>query len=96
MLKFSGASTIGVSDSLSENTIMYVKLSNREFPNYSKSHKLTLRLRPGVHLYRFYVDGQWRVIPDQACVKESDGTENNVVHGKFPLWKWFDITHFSG
>merc|ERR1711988_620854 len=44
------------------------------------SHKLTLRLRPGVHLYRFYVDGQWRVIPDQACVKESDGTENNVVH----------------
>lgn len=39
----------------------------------------TLRLRPGRHLVKFLVDGEWRLAPDWPIDRDAEGVENNVL-----------------
>eukprot|EP01113_Clastostelium_recurvatum_P022384 TRINITY_DN2669_c0_g1_i2.p1 TRINITY_DN2669_c0_g1~~TRINITY_DN2669_c0_g1_i2.p1 ORF type:complete len:922 (+),score=223.04 TRINITY_DN2669_c0_g1_i2:122-2887(+) len=48
-------------------------------PDGSGKMSLTMQLRPGVYQYKYIVDGEWRVDPTQPTVRDSSGTENNLL-----------------
>jgi glutamyl-tRNA synthetase len=43
------------------------------------NHTVTLRLRPGAHLYKYIVDGFWFYDLTQRHIKDSHGSDNNVI-----------------
>lgn len=38
-----------------------------------------MKLTPGVHLYKFIVDGEWRFSPDDLQSTDENGNINNII-----------------
>ena len=49
--------------------------------DYSKSGEwiTTLKMAPGVHYYKYVVDGEWMHNPNKECHEDAEGNINNVV-----------------
>lgn len=40
---------------------------------------MIIRLPPGVHIYKFLVDGEWKFSPDDQTVADENGNINNII-----------------